>query len=161
MTSSAPELDRSHSCPASAESLAGDLERIATGAVALTTRALAHADTGFELTFPQWRALLVLGESDDGARVGEVGARVGVTLPATGRLLRRLERRGLTSLSVDEQDRRAIRAQLTERGRAARESILAHRRTALVEIARSLGETDRLQLTDGLRIIAAELGRFA
>lgn len=143
------------------DALADDLERIAVGAVGLTTRALALADTGFELTFPQWRALLVLGEELDGARIGEVAARVGGTLPATGRLLRRLERRGLTSLSVDELDRRATRARLTERGRTVRETILAHRRAALREIAAGLPQSEQRRVGSGLMAIADELERFA
>jgi DNA-binding MarR family transcriptional regulator len=143
------------------DALADDLERIAVGAVGLTTRARAHADAGFELTFPQWRALLVLGENADGARVGEVAGRVGVTLPATSRLLRRLERRGLTRLGVDETDRRATRARLTDRGHAVRAAILAHRRTALGEVVAGLHEPGRLDLPEGLRVIATELGRFA
>ena len=147
--------------PAAAEALAADLERIAVGALGLTTRVLAQAEAGFELTFPQWRALLVLGEGEDGARIGEVAARVGVTLPATSRLLRRLERRGLTALAVDEHDRRATRARLTDRGREVRAAILAHRRRALREIASELPEPDRLDLATGLRAIAAELERFA
>ena len=143
------------------QALAADLERIAVGAVGLTTRALAQADTGFELTFAQWRALLVLGEGEEGARIGEVAARVGVTLPATSRLLRRLERRGLTTLAADQQDRRATRARLTDHGRVVREAILTHRRTALREVASALHEPDRLDLARGLRAIAAELERFA
>ena len=142
------------------DALAADLERIAVGAVSLTTRALAEADTGFELTFPQWRALLVLGEGDDGARIGEVSARVGVTLPATSRLLRRLERRGLVALAVDQQDRRATRARLTDRGRAVREAILAHRRAALREVASAVPEPVLLSLADGIRAIAIEFTRF-
>ncbi|HTK46172.1 MAG TPA: MarR family winged helix-turn-helix transcriptional regulator [Patescibacteria group bacterium] len=144
-----------------ANALADDLERIAVGAVALTTRALAQADTGFELTFPQWRALLVLGEEADGARIGEVAARVGGTLPATSRLLRRLERRGLTALSVDELDRRATRARLTDPGRTVREKILAHRRAALRDIAAGLPPSEQRRLKGGLRALAAELERFA
>jgi DNA-binding MarR family transcriptional regulator len=140
-----------------ADALADDLERIAVGAVGLTTRALAHADAGFELTFPQWRALLALGENPDGARVGEVAGRVGVTLPATSRLLRRLERRGLTTLGVDETDRRATRARLTDSGRAVRAAILGHRRAALGEVVSALHEPERLDLPEGLRVIAAEL----
>lgn len=143
------------------DALADDLERIAVGAVGLTTRALALADTGFELTFPQWRALLVLGEESDGARIGEVAARVGVTLPATGRLLRRLERRGLTALSVDELDRRATRARLTDRGRTVRETILARRRAALRQIVAGLPRSEQLGVKDGLRAIAAGLEQFA
>jgi DNA-binding MarR family transcriptional regulator len=143
------------------DALADHLERIAVGAVGLTTRALALADTGFELTFPQWRALLVLGEEADGARIGEVAARVGVTLPATGRLLRRLERRGLTALSVDELDRRATRARLTDRGQTVRVTILAHRRAVMRDVAAGLPPSEQLRIKDGLRAIAAGLERFA
>jgi DNA-binding MarR family transcriptional regulator len=155
------ERTRTFAARSSVDALTDDLERIAVGAVGLTTRALALADTGFELTFPQWRAVLVLGEEVDGARIGEVAARVGVTLPATGRLLRRLERRGLTALSIDEQDRRATRARLTDRGQTARETILAHRRTVLREIAAGLPHADRARLVGGLRAIADGLERFA
>jgi DNA-binding MarR family transcriptional regulator len=112
------------------------LERIVIGAVGLTTRSLAQAAPGTELTFPQWRAILILGEGPDGARVGEVAAREGVTLPATGRLLRRLERRGFVTLSTDETDRRATRARLTDRGREVRKAIMAYRRAALRRIAK-------------------------
>ena len=146
---------------AAADVLAADLERIVVGAVGLTTRALAMADTGFELTFPQWRALLVLGEGDDGARIGEVAARVGVTLPATSRLLRRLERRGLTAFAPDELDRRATRARLTLRGRGVREAILEDRRAALREIAGTLSTSEGLDLAAGLRAIALQLEQFA
>jgi DNA-binding MarR family transcriptional regulator len=152
---------RATQSPSATEALTEHLERIAVGAVGLTTRALAQADAGFELTFPQWRALLVLGEDADGARVGEVATRVGVTVPATSRLLRRLERRGLTTLSVDEQDRRATRARLTGRGRSVRAAILRHRRTALEEAISALHHPERLDLPEGLRAIAAELERFA
>ena len=146
---------------AAADVLAADLERIVVGAVGLTTQALALADAGFELTFPQWRALLVLGQGDDGARIGEVAARVGGTLPATSRLLRRLERRGLTALAPDELDRRATRARLTIRGRGVRAAILEDRWAALREIAGTLSTSEGLDLAAGLRAIANELEQFA
>ena len=154
-------LARTAQTSSAPDALAEHLERIAAGAVGIMTRALAQAGSGFELTFPQWRALLVLGEDPDGARIGAVAARVGVTLPATGRLLRRLERRGLTVLAADEQDRRATRARLTDRGRAVRAAILAHRFAAFREVASALHHPDRLDLPEGLRAIAAELERFA
>ncbi len=161
MTPPGPTSDGPTETPELADALAADLERIAVGAVDLTTRALAQADPGFELTFPQWRALLVLGEEQDGVRIGAVAARVGVTLPATSRLLKRLERRGLTTLAVEEQDRRATRARLTDRGREVRAAILAHRRAAMQEIAGALAEPDRVDLASGLRAIAAGLERLA
>ena len=147
--------------PAGAQAVADELERIALGAVGLTTRVLARASSGSDLTFPQWRAILVLGEGDDGARIGEVASRVGVTVPATSRLLRRLERRGLTTLSVDARDRRAMRARLTPQGLEVRSAILTARRGVLKEVARRLSESERMDLVSGLRVIATELQRFA
>ncbi len=160
MTSHRPTQGTPPANVAAANALAVDLERIVMGSVALTTLALEEAGAGFELTFTQWRALLVLGESDEGARIGEVAARVRVTLPATSRLLRRLERRGLTALAVDDQDRRATRARLTDRGRAMREAILAYRRAAIMDLARVLPEPGLVSLADGIRAIAIELDRF-
>jgi DNA-binding MarR family transcriptional regulator len=161
MTIHEPLRERRTPGAALADSLTVDLERISVGAVGVTTMALASADAGFELTFPQWRALLVLGEHEDGARIGEVAGRVGVTVPATSRLLRRLERRGLTTLAADEHDRRATRARLSDRGRAVRAAILANRRAALREIVDGLDDPGRLDLLAGLRALAVELERFA
>ena len=147
--------------PTGGDALARSMERFAVAAVALTARALAEADGGADLTFPQWRAVVVLGERADGARIGEVAARVGVTIPATSRLLRRLERRGLVALGVDEQDRRATRARLTDGGVAVRAAILRHRQAALREVVASFPDPGRLDLVSGLAAIAAELDRFA
>jgi len=136
------------------------LERIAMGAVALTGRALARRLPGLDLTLPQWRAFLIVGESPDGTRVGRVAARVGVTLPATSRLLRRLERRGLLSLSEDAEDRRATRVRLTAEGDQARAAILADRRAALREIGAALEGHAPGSLDETLEQLAAELDRY-
>ena len=143
------------------DDLAQVLEQIAVGAVGVTTRALAEATPGFEMTFPQWRALLILGAEPDGARLSEVAGRVGVTLPATGRLLRRLERRGLLALETDPDDRRATRARLTEAGQATRDAILAYRRRMLTDVANAVTLPRHGDLASGLAAIAAELGRYA
>ncbi len=114
------------------------LDRIARGAVAITTRALASGADGIDLTFPQWRVLVILGDEPDGVRLGEIARRVGVTLPATSRLLSRLSRRGVVSFATDAADRRATRASLTPRGREVREAILAYRRDALRGVAAAI-----------------------
>lgn len=144
-----------------AAALADDLERIAVGSVGLTTRVLTEAAPHHDLTFPQWRALLVIGDDADGVRVGAVATRVGATLPATGRLLRRLERRGLLSLVMDERDRRATRATLTDEGRRVRTAILAQRRASLRAIADGIPASTHADLAAGLRAIAVALEQFA
>ena len=100
----------------------------------MTTLALSEASQGLDLTFPQWRVLVVLGDSEQGAPLSVVSSAIGVTLPATSRQLRRLERRGLVSLGPDERDRRVVRVRLTETGRSARDAIVAFRRRRVAEI---------------------------
>lgn len=115
------------------------LAGIVFGGVAITTTALARAPDGQELTFTQWRAILFVGDTAEGCRVGEVAAMLGAALPATSRLLRRLERRGLLTLERDEHDRRATRARLTDDGTSLRAAVLDYRKA---EIAAIVEEVD-------------------
>jgi DNA-binding MarR family transcriptional regulator len=116
--------------------LIGVLERIVIGGVAITTRALADATPGLDLTFPQWRSLLVIGEDPPGITISQVAARVGVTVPATSRQLRRLARRGLVGIEHDPEDRRALRVSLTREGTRVRNAILAYRALRIARLAR-------------------------
>ena len=116
--------------------VADSLERIIFAGVAMTTVALASVRPGFDLTFPQWRVVVILGEEPDGLRLSAVAQRIGVTLPATSRQLKRLERRGLVTVTPDDRDRRAARARLTEEGWQARRAVVDHRRARLEELAR-------------------------
>ncbi len=125
------------------DSLAG----IVFGGVAITASALEHATDGQEVTFTQWRAILIVGERDEGCRVGEVAGFVNATLPTASRLLRRLERRGLLVLERDEQDRRATRARLTDAGVRIRSSVLAYRRA---EIAAIVDEVESPAAVEGV-----------
>jgi DNA-binding MarR family transcriptional regulator len=118
--------------------LAELLERLFVAGVAITTRALNEATPDLELTFPQWRVLLIVGEQEDGVTVSEVAARVGVTVPATSRQLRRLARRGLVELARDDRDRRAARARLNNAGAAVRDQILGYRRQRIADTATRL-----------------------
>jgi DNA-binding MarR family transcriptional regulator len=135
-------------------SLTDLLERLVLAGVAITTRALTEATPDLDLTFPQWRVLLVVGERPEGATVSEVSTRVGVTVPATSRQLRRLARRGLLEIARDERDRRAARARLTERGTTARDAILQYRRERIEEVAKRL-PMPRATALDLARIVDA------
>ena len=119
-------------------SIVDALERIVFAGVALTTRALSEARADLDLTLTQWRVLVVLGESQDGVTISQVAGRIGVTLPATSRQLRRLERRGLVDVSRDQRDRRATRVGLTRLGRSARDDVISFRRRMITQIAASL-----------------------
>jgi DNA-binding MarR family transcriptional regulator len=114
------------------------VERIVFAGVALTARALADARAELDLTLAQWRVLVVLGETEDGATISQVAGRVGVTLPATSRQLRRLEQRGLVDVGPDQRDRRATRVRLTAVGRSARDAVVSSRRAKIAQVVSAL-----------------------
>ena len=133
-------------------SLPALIEQFVLAGVGLTSRALTEATPGPDLTFPQWRVLVVLGEQDGGATLTDVASRVGVTLPATSRQLRRLVRRGLVEIVPDADDRRASRARLTVTGAGVRRTIMEYRRAQI----RALTKPMKLSATT-----LAELTRIA
>ena len=105
------------------------LESLAVGSVAVTTLALAQA--GVELTFAQWRVLMVVAGGADGATVSEIAAAIGSATSPASRLITRMRGRGLVLTQKDAHDHRATRVQLSERGWAVRDRVVARRRELL------------------------------
>jgi DNA-binding MarR family transcriptional regulator len=116
------------------------LEAIFFGAVAITT--LAIAASGLELTFPQWRVLVIVGEDPDGASVTEIAVRLGAMISPVSRLVTRLARSGLVSTEKDPRDRRVTRVFVTDRGRSIRETVLARRREEISNVLAAAGPID-------------------
>jgi DNA-binding MarR family transcriptional regulator len=125
------------------------LESLAVGAVAITTLALTQA--GVELTFAQWRVLMVLADAPDGATVGEIAAKVGSATSPASRLIARMRDREMVVTHKDDLDHRATRVHLSEHGWAVRDRVLTRRRDLLTaalarhepvspEVHRRLGE---------------------
>ena len=112
------------------------LERLVVGSVAITERAIAAAGTN--LTFVQWRVLLIVGEDPEGATVGEIAARIGAHGSPASRLVSRLKDRGVVVAERDAADRRVAHIRLTERGRELRTRVLEHRRRDLESLAWAL-----------------------
>jgi DNA-binding MarR family transcriptional regulator len=102
----------------------------------------------------QWRVLVVLGDAADDATISQVSRRIGVTLPATSRQLRRLARRGLVEIGPDEGDRRAMRVRLTGLGHTARQDVVAFRKKELAKVAATL-RLDKVTANQFARIATA------
>jgi DNA-binding MarR family transcriptional regulator len=109
------------------------LERIAIASVALTARAIGAVDP--ELTFLQWRALVVIGEAADGPAIGDLASRMGSQPSAVSRLVGRLVRRGLVTIVGSDGDRRVRQATLTDAGQATRVAIMERRSADLAAAA--------------------------
>ncbi len=123
------------------------LEIIARASVALTDDALRLAGAR-SMSLQQWRAILVVAETEDGARISAVARRVDVTVPATSRLLHRLAARNLISLEPDVDGSTAQVARLTPDGRILVEDSIARRRRVLAEVA------SRLHGSEAARVLA-------
>lgn len=122
---------------ASAQAARDALEAVVFGSVAVTSRALTAA--GLELTFAQWRVLVVVGEKPSGATVTEIAARLGAEVSPVSRLVSRLVRRGVVTVVKDEQDRRVTRVMISEAGREIREAVIERRRVLLAEVLAAAG----------------------
>ncbi len=109
------------------------LQRLAVGSVAITERAIAAA--GADLTFVQWRVLLIVGERAEGVSIGEIATRIGANASPASRLISRLKRRGVVVTEKDGSDGRVTRVRLTESGMALRSRVLDHRLVDLASVA--------------------------
>jgi len=67
------------------------------------------------LTYPQYLVLLVLWEKS-GCRLGEIAEELRLATHAVSPIIDRLEESGLVRRTVDEDDARAVRVQLTKQG---------------------------------------------
>ena len=142
------------------EQIVQAIERLVVASVGITTVALEQAGPAIELTFAQWRALLIVGSSDEGIRVGALASRIGSAVPTTSRLVRRLEARAMVTAQRDETDRRATVVRLTPAGMRTRAAIVARRAELIRDALAEVGPVSP-DLGDGLAQITEALRRFA
>ena len=109
------------------------LERLVVRSGAITTRALAEVHPEVRaLTISQYRVLALVASSDDGLRVTELGRRANTPASAIGRIVFRLEARGLLwSERGTTADRRAVVVRLTNQGSRTWAEISVRRRELL------------------------------
>jgi DNA-binding MarR family transcriptional regulator len=104
------------------------LERIVVASVAATARALA--ETAPELTFLQWR-VLVLVDQADGIPVGAIATALNAKIAAVSRLIGRMKSRGLVETHRGEQDARVVLVTLTNAGASLKALVVERRRIEL------------------------------
>jgi DNA-binding MarR family transcriptional regulator len=133
----ADRLAAAYSGPMADEGMIDRLDRIIYGAVAITN--LALTESAVEVTLPQWRVLVIVGQGPDGATVSEIAARLGAAVSPASKLVTRLERRGLLVTGKDPADRRVTRVRLSEGGRVLRTKVIECRREYVRRIIESVG----------------------
>lgn len=112
--------------PAMRSDPAGELQALAGQLLRL--RHMRQELLPVDASGPAWDLLLALFDADGEQgpfSVGDLAARANVARTTTVRWLRQLELHGLASVASDRQDKRLVRAAITEAGRQAMESVLA------------------------------------
>lgn len=129
------------------------LDRTAFAAVAITASALSDV-AGTEVTFLGWRTLVILGDAPGPMRLTDLAERLRLSRPSASKLVRRLERRGLTCLAPNPEDGRGLLIGLGPEGERVREAVTQRRRQILAEaLAEPVGEN----FSEGLATVAARL----
>lgn len=103
--------------------------------------------------------LSVLNEQPASLRVSELAERLHIDAPAVSRKVRRLEHAGLIRRSGDQADRRAIRLELTDSGRAAIDATVRARRDWLAEVLSEWSAEEQAALARSLRRLAEGVDR--
>lgn len=129
------------------------IERLTFASVALTALVLDQA-AGADLTMLGWRVLVIVGQSQNGLRLGELADRLRISRPSASKVVQRLRRRGLVESVRDDTDARGRRLRMTLDGARLRETVLARRRHLLIE---TLGTEMPEGFEAGIRLVAERL----
>ena len=118
------------------------------------------AQAGFPDIRPAHSSLL-RNMTEDGSRVSELAERAQMTKQSMGYLADRLAATGYVALVPDPTDRRAKRVQLTDKGRAASETMIRLSAEAEQALAGVVGQADMARLRSVLERLAEKLGEVA
>jgi len=113
-----------------------------------------HRQVG--LTVPQFRALVFVSHNDD-ASLSAMAEHLGLSLPATSRMVDLLVRRGLMERQVRADDRRSVSLSLTGRGKGAFRSALQAAQRALARRFGALSAQELTLVSGAMRVLGRVL----
>ena len=114
-------------------------------------------DAGFADLRPAHSSLL-RNIDPAGSRVVDLAERAGMTKQSMAYLTDSLAKLGYVTVAPDPDDGRAKRVLLTERGKAAVDTLARLSREAEAELTITLGEAEMRRLYDAMRRLVATLG---
>jgi len=121
----------------------------------------AHGGDFFEtvgeldLSFTQVRALAILGRDVERASLGELGERLGLSLPAVSRSVDGLVQRGYVTRAEDAEDRRFKQVAATREGRALVDRLTELRVAGIARFVKTLEPGERQRLAAALEPLVA------
>ncbi|MCE3551805.1 MarR family transcriptional regulator [Pseudonocardia sp. RS11V-5] len=123
--------------------------------LAVVARSLAAVDE--DVTLPQYRALIVLGQRG-AQRPADLATTLAVTPSTATRMCDRLVAKGLIDRDRVAEDRREVRVALSVRGRALVEEVTRRRRGEIAGLLETLPQADHHAVIGALRTFARAAG---
>lgn len=103
----------------------------------------------FDITIPQFNALLVLRENGD-MTIGDLGSKLFLASSTATDLVDRMERDGLVKRERDKSDRRVVRLHMQEKGHLMIREVMENRKRYLNEILIHLSPEEIVALQKSL-----------
>ena len=115
-----------------------------------------------ELTFTQFKVLMLLAHEPEELSVKDVSERLGISFPAASRAVEPLVKRGIVERAEDPLDRRVKRVRTTKEGDRLVERLIATRIKSFEQLLDGFSVTERRKLGDALDEILArpEVARY-
>ena len=123
--------------------------------LAVSARSLAAVDD--DVTLPQYRALVVLGQHGP-QRTVDLAAALAVTPPTATRMCDRLVAKSLVVRDRSDEDRRTVTVSLSQAGQGLVGEVTARRRAELRVLLGGMPPERRRSVVDGLRWFAEATG---
>ncbi|HUI07277.1 MAG TPA: MarR family transcriptional regulator [Verrucomicrobiae bacterium] len=115
-------------------------------------RAEMRSHRGADLSVPQFRTLALLSRSQ-AASLSAVAEFLGLSLPATSRLVDGLVKDGLVTRQIPAGNRRQVALSASARGRATWEAARQATQERLAEVIAPLTATERARVQEAMRIL--------
>ena len=106
-----------------------------------------------ELTVPQFRALIFVSHSEN-ASLSEMAEHLGLSLPATSRMVESLVKRGWILRQNRSNDRRCVSLSLTTRGTAVLRAAVESTQVSLSARLKSLSPKELSAISEAMRILS-------
>jgi DNA-binding MarR family transcriptional regulator len=123
--------------------------------LAVVARSLAAVDE--DVTLPQYRALVVLGQHGS-RRPADLAVALDVTPSTATRMCDRLAAKGLVDRDRSGDDRREVRVTLSDRGRRMVDAVTRRRRAEIAGLLGGMSGADRVAVADALSAFATAAG---
>lgn len=131
-----------------------------TPLVMRTIRSHMRGQRAADLSVPQFRALGHV-QRHAGASLSDVAEHLGLTLPATSRLVDGLVQRGYVTRAVAPADRRAVQLHVSAKGSAMLDHTREHTQQHLAALLAPLTPDQRAQIMDALATLRSAFATIA